>query len=100
MSEETVTFNLEINVEQTFSQVRRLELLLYRTIGLIRRLGLPENIEEAISKIQRLVMVIRLAHSAIIAFQVASGPIGWALAAVSIGTAAVTAGEFVMEVLP
>jgi len=87
VSEETVTFNLELNVEQCFSTIRRLESLAYRTMGLIGRMGLPENIDQAIAKIQQFIMTIRLLHSAIIALEAASGPIGWAFAGVGIATA-------------
>lgn len=97
MSEETVTFNLELNVESAISSVRRLETLLFRTLGLLRRLGLPEDIEAAIVKLQRLVMVIRMAHTAIIAFQAASGPIGWALALVGLAAAAASTASMIME---
>lgn len=97
LSEETVTFNLELNVEKAFSNARRLETLLYRTLGLLRRLGLPENIEQGIYRLQRMVMTIRLAHTALIALQAASGPIGWAFAGVGVATAAFSASELAME---
>ena len=71
MSEETVTFNLDLDVSRASSNIRQLETLLFRTLGLLKRLGLPEEIEAAISKMQRLIMVIRLAHTALIAFQAA-----------------------------
>ena len=88
--EETVTFNLELNVEQVIDNVRRLETLVYRTVGLLGRLGLPENIDQAIAKFQRLIMVIRLLHTSIIALQAATGPLGIALALVGIASAAIS----------
>jgi len=75
--EETATFNLEINVEQALSNLRQIEGLLFRTLGYVQRLGLPENMNQAIRVIQRVTMAIRLVHSAIIAMELASGPIGW-----------------------
>ena len=96
-SEETVTFNLELNVEQAISEIRRLETLLFRSIALARRLGLPEDIDSAVYKIQRLIMVVRLAHSTLIAFQTASGPIGWALAIVGGLTAVASASDFMVS---
>lgn len=93
MSEETVTFNLELNVEQTLGQVRQLETLLYRSLSLMRRLGLPEEVSQAIYVIQRLVMSIRLLHTAMIMLESASGPIGWGLALISAATAAVSLGD-------
>ena len=97
MSEETVTFNLEINVEQAFSTVRKLELIAYRTINLLRRMGLPENVDDAIAKVQRFIMTVRLAHSAILAFEAASGPIGWIMAGLGIAATVLTAGDIARE---
>lgn len=90
MSEETVTFNLEIDVSRTYDNVRKLETLLFRSLGLARRLGLPEEISQQIYLIQRLIMVIRMAHTAMIAFEAASGPYGWALATIGIVSAGVS----------
>jgi hypothetical protein len=57
---------------------------------LLGRLGLPENIDQAIAKFQRLIMVIRLLHTSIIALQAATGPLGIALALVGIASAAIS----------
>jgi len=91
MSEEfNVAFNLELITEELISEARRLETLLFRSLGLLRRLGLPEDISQGIYKIQRMVMVIRMLHTAMLAFQAATGPIGWALALVGGASAAVS----------
>lgn len=98
MSEETVIFNLELNVEQALDNARRLDLLLYRSLALLGRLGLPENIDQAIAKVQRLVMTIRLLHTAAIALEAASGPIGWALALVGVASALLSTGDLIYDV--
>ncbi len=97
MSEETVTFNLELNVEKTTSSIRRLEGLLYRSMGLLKRFSGDENIDAAITKIQQLVLFIRLLHSAIIYLEAATGPIGWAFAAVGVVSAGFAVGDIMME---
>jgi hypothetical protein len=100
MSEETVTFNLEVNVEKAFSNVRRIELIVFRVLGLwlriCRLLNLPEDspINRVIEKVQHLTMVIRTLHTAAILLQTASGPIGWAMAGIGLASAAVTSVEF------
>ncbi len=92
MAESTeIEYLLTVDVEKCSTQIRQMEALLYRTIGLIRRLGLPEDIENAITRIQRLIMTVRIAHAAMIALHAASGPVGWALAGVGIVSAAWTA---------
>jgi len=93
MSEETVTFNLELNTEQALSSIRQLEGLLYRSLALIRRLGLPEDMNQAIYEMQRMIMTIRLLHTAIILLESASGPIGWLRAGVATGTTLVGLGS-------
>jgi len=95
--EQSVTFNLELNVESAIDSTRRLETLLYRSLSLLGRLGLPENIDQAIMKVERLVMTIRLLHTAMIALEAASGPIGWALAIVAGGTALLSMGDLVYD---
>lgn len=98
MSEEhDVTFNLELDVSRVYDNTRKLETLFYRIFSLLGRLGLPEEIDAAIYKIQRMIMTIRLAHTAIIAFQAASGPVGWALALAGGVTVALTASDFMMS---
>ncbi len=95
--EETVTFNLELNVEQCIDNIRQIEALLYRTMGLLHRLNLPDDIEQGIARLQRLIMTIRLTHTALIALEAASGPLGWALAGVGIVSAAWTAYDVAYE---
>lgn len=95
--ERDITFNLELNVEQAISHARQLETLMFRCLSLSRRLGLPEDISQQIYQIQRWVMAIRMAHTAMIALEAASGPIGWALAIVGGVSATVSMGELVVE---
>jgi hypothetical protein len=97
MSEtESVTFNLELNVEQPFNNVRRLETAFYRVLSLIRRLGLPENIDNAIMKVQKLTMVVRLLHSSINALTY-STPYGFLMSLISIVGTSLTVGEMTSE---
>ena len=103
MSTEDIVFNLELNVEEAFSRVRRLELLFFRALGLWNRLarllGLPDDspIMQATEKVQRLIMLIRQLHTAIILVEAASGPLGWAYAAVGVGAAFMSATDFRMS---
>jgi len=98
LSEETVVFNLELNVERALSSARQLETLLFRSLGLMRRLCGDENVDAAIAKFQKLVMTIRLAHTTLILFESASGPIGWAMLGVSAIATALSASEFIAEI--
>ena len=96
MSQEDVVFNLELNVEPSIQSLRQVEGLAFRTLGYMQRLGLPENVNQAIRVIQQLTMAARMAHTAIIALEVAAGPISWwraILAVVGTGFAAYGALE-------
>lgn len=68
---ETVTFNLEINVEQAYSEMRKLELVFYRYLSLARRAGLPEDISQAFGIIQRQIMFVRMLQTSLIALNLA-----------------------------
>lgn len=90
---ESVIIDLECRIsEMTVSEIRKLELLAYRAIGLLRRMGLPENIDEGIAKLQRLIMTIRLTHSALIALEAALIPGAGVLKLVGAGLTMAVAG--------
>jgi len=94
MSEEhTVSFSLELNTEMTYSELRKLETVLYRTLGFMQKMGLPPEVDGAIQAIQRLIMNIRLLQITIHAFEMATGPIGWAYFGITAATAAFNFGE-------
>lgn len=107
MSEQDVVFNLEVNVEKSASSLRQLEFIGYRAFGLLRRVlrlcGVSEDsdVMKAIQRLQRLVMTIRLAHTAILLLQDAlvpgAGLLKTARAAVSVGTLAASSAEMVMN---
>lgn len=95
--QETVTFNLELDVSQSYDSVRKLETVLYRGIGLVRKIlkqfGLDEEsatIDQIIFKGQKVIMTIRLMTTAVTAFYAASGPLGWALAGIGVATSVVS----------
>jgi hypothetical protein len=98
--EETVVFNLEVQVsEMSMGNLRKLELIAYRSIALLRRMGLPEQIDQGIAKLQNFIMIIRLAHTALVAFNAASltNPLGLAMFALSVGTLAFATTDFIMS---
>lgn len=89
--------SLTEEINRASHQARPFETLLLRVSSLIRRLTGNENVDAAITKIQRLIMTLRTAQAAIIAFHAASGPVGWALALVGLTAAAVSASDFVLS---
>lgn len=101
MSEETVTFNLDLLVEQAADKSRKIELIIFRGLGLwnrmCRMLGLPADspIVKVTAQIQRVVMTIRTLHTAVILLNAASGPIGWAMAGIGVGSAVMAMADTV-----
>lgn len=93
VEDHTVSFSLEVNVTKAYENIRRVQTILYRTISLLRRMGLPEDVDDAIAHIQKLISILNMLRLTMIAVQAASGPIGWAMAAVSVGGTAVTIAE-------
>jgi len=73
VSVEEVRFDLDLNITKITSNIQKIEGILIRTITLLRKLGLPEEFDAAIIKIQRLITTVRLLHAALIAMS-ASNP--------------------------
>ena len=94
-----VSFSLEINVEEAYTEIRKLQTLVYRTIGLIRQMGLPEETDEMLAKIQLVIAQINALRIALIALQAALGPMDWALAGVGLAIAAIGAGSAMQEIV-
>jgi len=93
-----VSFSLEVNVEKAYEDLRKIQTILFRTLSLLRRFGLPEDIDAFITKLQRAIALLNLYRLTIISVEAASGPFGWALAGIGVATAVVDTAEFVMEI--
>jgi hypothetical protein len=95
MSEQVeVDYILTVNVEQAVSDVRQVEAVLMRTFSLMRRAGLPENVEQAIMKLQRLITTIRMVQQALLLVQAAMIP-GAGIVAQVMAVVGVTSTAFV-----
>ena len=90
MSEDQVQFSLILNVEDALTQLNKVKTVLYQSLGIMRRLTGDENIQKGIANTQRLISILNQARIAAIALRSAlflgGGPLGLALAGVSIGT--------------
>jgi hypothetical protein len=84
-------------LEDELGTARELEMVLYRGTGILRRMSGSETLDAAIGKVQRLAVVIRLAHSAWIAFEAASGPVGWTFAIIAGLSAGLTAADYIVS---
>jgi len=93
-----VSFSLEINVEEALTNIRQLQTILFRTLGLLQRLGLPEQVSATMDVLRRLITLFNQVRLAIIALEAASGPYGWALATLGAATIPISAGNVFYEV--
>ena len=71
--------------------LREIEYLFYRISSLLSRMGLPPEIDKAINTLQRLILTIRLVHSAMIYLQTGT-PYGLLLGLLTIGGATISVG--------
>ena len=90
--DEGVSFSLEVNVEPAHTQIRKLQMVLFRTLGLMRRMGLPPQLDRAIAGLQRFIAMVNQARLALAAFQTArmaaGDPLAWATFGLAAGTTA------------
>lgn len=68
------------SLKMDYPTLREVEMLLNRTLTILERSTGSKEIAHAINSIQRLITIIRMAQITIHTFQMATGPIGWALA--------------------
>ena len=91
MSSQTVSFDMQLNVREFNSELRKCQTLISHTLHLVERMGLPEDAQKAINMIQqvnRAVNALRLAYNALQTARMAAGdPIAWGLFVVQVGTA-------------
>lgn len=81
----------------TYHDLRMMEATANKLMGIIRRMSGSEEVDVAIRKIQDLITIIRMAQVTIMAFNAASGPIGWGFAIVGLVATAITIGDVMME---
>ena len=86
-SDETVSFSLEINVQEGILALRQFTAVMSRSLSLLNRFAGTEDAKEAIAQTQKLIMIMNQARLAILALRAAmflgAGPMGWALAGVA-----------------
>jgi hypothetical protein len=97
MSEQhSIDYLLTVNIEPSYTNLRRLELILYRNMNYLKRLTGREDVAGAVSMLQNLIMWLRMAQIALRAFQMASGPVGWAYFATTAIGLAFTTGDMLL----
>lgn len=97
-----IDYLLTISIEETEQNLRRLERALYRLLGVIGRLGLPEDIKQAMATVQRMIFLARSLQTAYHMLQVArmaaGDPIAWITAGAAGGAAMMNFVDISLEV--
>ncbi len=100
MSETTeIEYLLTVNLEQCATQIQQFERLLFRSLSLLRRMGLPEDVTQGINTIQRMITTLRMLRISLLALQAAAGPVGWATALIGLTIGMAEAGELGVDVV-
>ena len=93
-----ISFSLEINVEEAYENLRRVQTALFRTFSILRRMGLPEDVTRGLELVQRLISTLNQLRLTMIALEAASGPLGWWLALTGLASTQFAAVNVVQEV--
>jgi len=76
--EHEVSYSLTVDTTKTAANIRELNRLYTTYLSLADRAGLPEDVVEAMRKIQQLRLAIESAYKSIMILQAATGPLGLA----------------------
>jgi len=85
----------EESVRNVMSKLVAISTVMYGVLGLMRRMGLPEEYDQAIIAIQQIIStlnMLRVSLTALIALS-ATHPIGWAMFAIAAGGTILTLAE-------
>jgi uncharacterized protein YaaW (UPF0174 family) len=86
------TLNLLIN-EGTYTDLRKIEMTMMRMFTILNRIFPNSPVSKIIQDLQHTLMVLHQVQATIRAVELASGPIGWAYAGVSVAGTALTVYE-------
>ena len=93
------TSGLEKEVSSLLDNFTKLEQIALRYLTIARRMGLPEDIDNAIQAIAKLIVVLNQVRLTVGLLNAEMGPIGWLSYAASAGLTALsisdTAGSFI-----
>jgi len=88
-----ISYLLTVETERMQTELRQIESIAFRTLHILRRLGLPPEADALIAKCQQIIHMITMLRANIHLLEAASGPVGWTLFAVSAIGTAVTVGN-------
>ncbi len=69
MSAGEVDYEIRASTQRVNGDLREVEYILFRSLSLMGRLGLPPEIDAAVNKIQRVIYLLRVMHSTMMFLQ-------------------------------
>ena len=93
-----IDYKLTVDTTKVLRDIQILNTVFNRTISILRKMGLPENIMQAITFIQRMIALLNQLRLTMLALQAASGPYGWTMALLSLAGTQLTAADMSLEV--
>jgi len=84
MAEEEYKVKLDMDLREATAEIARYTAVLYGALGIMKRMGLPEEAQAQIAQIQKMIAQLMMLRASLIAVEMAAGPVGWALAGISI----------------
>jgi hypothetical protein len=94
-----VEYALTVNVEDALSNVQQLERMLFKTLSLARRMGLPDDVMQQIAFIQRLIHTLRTLRLAYEAYQVVAAGLGGFFGLPFLGLGIISAGFAIADLV-
>lgn len=91
---ETKVQTLHVETGHATGKLREMEYILFRTVSILGRLGLPERLDGALMQIQKMITAVRILHSTMMFLEMGT-PYGWALAGVSLVAAGVMGHDLI-----
>lgn len=92
MSQTSIDYLLTVNIDLAYSDVRKLEAAIMKTLNIAERLTGDENLKQGIQTMQRAITTLRMLQVAYQAMQIArmsSGdPLAWFSAGATVATTA------------
>jgi len=89
-----VKFDITASVSEVLTQIQLLERAINQLFSLMHKMGLPEEYEAMMTKVQRAIALWNLYRLTVIQAQLVSGPLGWTILGLGVAGTVVSTYDF------
>lgn len=93
MVEDYYTIDFNIDIKEAMKEIMLYTSAIYGLFGLLRRMGFGEEFNEITGNIMNMIAKLNMLRVSLISVQAAAGPVGWALAGISVAGTIMTMSE-------